>query len=97
MFILVFILLAEELLKCDWLRRSVFQPNLKYLHVKITVSITTKITTLTTVDFETMAERDDGPRCSLKLFKTFLSLRSENMRSSGPFYLVVRPKNTSVA
>ena len=32
------ILQAKEFLKCDWLRPVVFEPNLKYLHVKITVS-----------------------------------------------------------
>ena len=42
---------------CDWLRQAVFQPNLKYLHVKITVSKATKITMLTMIDFETKAER----------------------------------------
>ena len=30
------ILLHEKLLQFDWLRAVVFQPNLKYLHVKIT-------------------------------------------------------------
>ena len=33
------ILQAEELLKGDWLRPEVFQPNLKYLCVKITVIV----------------------------------------------------------
>ena len=37
-------LLHEEFLQFDWLRAIVFQLNLKYLHVKITVSILTKIT-----------------------------------------------------
>ena len=30
------ILLHEKFLQFDWLRAVVFQPNLKYLHVKIT-------------------------------------------------------------
>ena len=30
------ILLHENFLQFDWLREVVFQPNLKYLHVKIT-------------------------------------------------------------
>ena len=30
------ILLHEKFLQSDWLRAVVFQPNLKYLHVKIT-------------------------------------------------------------
>ena len=36
-----------------------------------------------------------GPRCSVKLLKTFLSHRPEQMKSSGPFYLAVieRPKS----
>ena len=38
------ILLHEKFLQFDWLRAVVFQLNLKYLHVKITVSIVTKIT-----------------------------------------------------
>ena len=33
-----FILQAEKFLKCDWLSPIVFEPNLKYLHVKITAS-----------------------------------------------------------
>ena len=32
------ILLHEKFLQFDWLRAVVFQLNLKYLHVKITVS-----------------------------------------------------------
>ena len=40
----VFILLYEKFLQFDWLRAAVFQLNLKYLHVKITVSMVTKIT-----------------------------------------------------
>ena len=39
-----FILLYEKFLQFDWLRAVVFQLNLKYLHVKITVSMVTKIT-----------------------------------------------------
>ena len=35
-----FILLPEKFLSFDWLRAEVFQLNLKYLHVKITVTIT---------------------------------------------------------
>ena len=34
----IVILQAEKFLKCDWLRKVVFKPNLKYLHVKITPS-----------------------------------------------------------
>ena len=35
-----------------------------------------------------------GQRCPVKLFKTFLKRRSEEMRNSGPFYLALkeRPK-----
>ena len=29
------ILQTDKFLKCDWLRPVVFEPNLKYLHVKI--------------------------------------------------------------
>ena len=36
-----FILQAKKFLKCDWLRPVVFLPNLKYLHVKISVSMET--------------------------------------------------------
>ena len=36
--IYTFILLHEKFLQFDWLRAVVFQLNLKYLHVKITVS-----------------------------------------------------------
>ena len=37
------ILQAKKFLKCDWLRKVVFNPNLKYLHVKITpVSMVTE-------------------------------------------------------
>ena len=32
--ITTFILQAKKFLKCDWLRPVVFEPNLKYLHVK---------------------------------------------------------------
>ena len=35
-----FILLPEKFLQFDWLRAEVFQLNLKYLHVKITVTMT---------------------------------------------------------
>ena len=35
--IYAFILQADKFLKCDWLRPVVFKPNLKYLHVKITI------------------------------------------------------------
>ena len=35
------ILQAKKFLKCDWLRPVVFLPNLKYLHVKISVSMET--------------------------------------------------------
>ena len=38
------ILLYEKFLQFDWLRAVVFQLNLKYLHVKITVFMVTKIT-----------------------------------------------------
>ena len=38
------ILLYEKFLQFDWLRAVVFQLNLKYLHVKITVSMVIKIT-----------------------------------------------------
>ena len=34
--IYIVILLHGKFLKFDWLRAVVFQPNLKYLHVKIT-------------------------------------------------------------
>ena len=35
-----FILLAEKFsVESDWLRQAVFQPNLKYLHVEITVDV----------------------------------------------------------
>ena len=36
-----FILLPEKFLSFDWLRAEVFQLNLKYLHVKITVTMVT--------------------------------------------------------
>ena len=39
-----FILLHEKFQQFHWLRAVVFQLNLKYLHVKITVSMVTKIT-----------------------------------------------------
>ena len=37
----------------------------------------------------------DGPRCPVKLLKTFLSHRPDEMKRSGPFYLAVieRPKS----
>ena len=35
------ILLPEKFLQFDWLRADVFQLNLKYLHVKITVTMVT--------------------------------------------------------
>ena len=35
------ILLPEKFLQYDWLRADVFQLNLKYLHVKVTVTIVT--------------------------------------------------------
>ena len=41
-----FILLAEKFLKSDWLRRAVFQHDLKYLHVEITVAVATGRTAL---------------------------------------------------
>ena len=34
---------AKKFLQCDWLKRAVFNPNLKYLHAKITVSMTTEL------------------------------------------------------
>ena len=37
-----FILLPEKFLPFDWLRVEVFQLNLKYLHVKITVTMVTQ-------------------------------------------------------
>ena len=40
-FITPVILLPEKFLQYDWLRADVFQLNLKYLHVKITVSMVT--------------------------------------------------------
>ena len=33
-------------MESDWLRREVFQPNLKYLHVEITVAVATGETVL---------------------------------------------------
>ena len=39
--IISLILQAKKFLKCDWLRPVVFLPNLKYLHVKISVSMET--------------------------------------------------------
>ena len=36
-----FTLQAKKFLKCDWLRPVVFQPTLKYLHAKISVSMAT--------------------------------------------------------
>ena len=41
-FISVFIPLPEKFLSFDWLRAAVFQLNLKYLHVKITVTMVTQ-------------------------------------------------------
>ena len=35
--VLMVILQADKFLTCDWLRPVVFKPNLKYLHVKITL------------------------------------------------------------
>ena len=40
--ILKFILLPEKFLQFDWLRADVFQLNLKYLHVQITVTLVTQ-------------------------------------------------------
>ena len=37
LFIYLFILLHEKFLQFDWLRAVVFQLNLKYLHVKISI------------------------------------------------------------
>ena len=37
-----FLLLPEKFLPFDWLRAEVFQLNLKYLHVKITVTMVTQ-------------------------------------------------------
>ena len=37
-----FILLPEKFLQFDWLRADVFQLNLKYLHVKLTVTMVTQ-------------------------------------------------------
>ena len=37
--IIIFILLPKKFLPFDWLRAEVFQLNLKYLHVKITVTM----------------------------------------------------------
>ena len=43
LWLLWLILQAKKFLKCDWLRKVVFKPNLKYLHVKITpVSMVTE-------------------------------------------------------
>ena len=39
------LLLYEKFLQFNWLRAVIFQLNLKYLRVKITVSMVTKITT----------------------------------------------------
>ena len=36
------ILLTEKFVPFDWLRADVFQLNLKYLHVKITVTVVTQ-------------------------------------------------------
>ena len=44
--IILFILLAEKFLKSDWLRQAVFQPNMKHLHVQITVAVATGGTAL---------------------------------------------------
>ena len=38
----VLILLPEKFMSFDWLRAEVFQLNLKYLHVKITVTMVTQ-------------------------------------------------------
>ena len=40
--ITLFILLPEKFLPFDWLRAEVFQLNLKYLHVRITVTMVTQ-------------------------------------------------------
>ena len=40
----LYILLPDKFLQFDWLRAAVFQPDLKYLHVKIAVTMVTKIT-----------------------------------------------------
>ena len=40
--IIIVILLPEKFLPFDWLRAEVFHLNLKYLHVKITVTIVTQ-------------------------------------------------------
>ena len=40
--VFLFILLSEKFLSFDWLRAEVFQPSLKYLHVKITVTMVTQ-------------------------------------------------------
>ena len=42
MLISCIILLPEKFLQFDWLRAEVFQLNLKYLHVKITVTMVTQ-------------------------------------------------------
>jgi len=41
-YITFIILLTEKFLPFDWLRADVFQLNLKYLHVKITVTVVTQ-------------------------------------------------------
>ena len=40
--IIIIILLPEKFLQFDWLRADVFQLNLKYLHVKMTVTMVTQ-------------------------------------------------------
>ena len=40
--VFLFILLPEKFLSFDWLRAEVFQLSLKYLHVKITVTMVTQ-------------------------------------------------------
>ena len=42
--IIAFILLPENFLQIDWLRGEIFQLNLKYIHVKITVSMVAETT-----------------------------------------------------
>ena len=50
----LFIIQAKKFLKGDWLKRVVFQPNLKYLHVGISFPWQP---TRSCFDFENMAER----------------------------------------
>lgn len=53
----MFILLAEKFLNCGWLRGAVFQVNLKYPHVEITVSLVTYEITTLAKEFEIMTKR----------------------------------------